>query len=177
MPTLCDRATAQPYLKTNHSVTKAKQFRTISSQQLPRKASKPLQCPSQRHIPSKQQPHMGPPDSCLQLRPTPAFQRWRPSFRIASPGQTDDSAAALTRWPFLSSRRAAVEDIVVASSLLRNRTVMTPMTIRQTRVIRPRTLKPMITTFVSSSIVEAVQVFLLLIRLVGGKSFDQKCYA
>ena len=72
-------------------------------------------------------------------------------------GQTDDSAAALTRWPFLlSSRRAAFEGIVVALSLLKNRTVMTPMTIRQARVIRPRTLKPMITTFVYSSILEAV---------------------
>jgi hypothetical protein len=87
--------------------------------------------------------------------------------------QIDDSAAALTRWPFLlSSRGAAFEDIVAASSLLRNRTVMMPMTIRQARAIRPRILKPMITTFVSSSILEAVQVFLLLIRLVGGKSVD-----
>jgi hypothetical protein len=46
------------------------------------------------------------------------------------------------------------------------------MTIRQARAIRPRTLKPMITNFVSSSILETIQMFLLLIRLVGGRSVD-----
>lgn len=71
--------------------------------------------------------------------------------------QIDDSAAALTRWPFLpSSRRAAFEGIVVASSLFKNRTVMATMTIRQARAIRPSMLKLTITTFVSSSILDAV---------------------
>jgi hypothetical protein len=116
--------------------------------------------------------HVGASGSRLQLHYTsiPAMPSFVPYVVVR---QIDDSAAALARWSFLPpSRRAAFKDIVAASSLLKNRTVMMPMTIRQARAIRPRTLKPMITTFVSSSILEAVQVFLLLIRLVGGKSVD-----
>ena len=147
--------TAQPYLEVNRSTTRAKQFHTASTLHLPSK-----------HTVLPDVPPLFPSNSlCRTFQFTSSASLHQYShdaafvpYGVAS--QTEDSAAALTRWPFLpSSRRAAFEGIVAASSLFKNRIVMAAMTIRQARVIRPSMLKPTITTFVSPFILDAVQMF------------------